>query len=325
MRRVPVGASAVGAGVCWITSCTLTGLTGGLAPDASNPPVRDGGSTLDASKPDRTAPQRDARAATDVTDAGAPVDAECPIITNVDASVCRGIQAFVGAQVVDGIGNEFCGIAATTVVVSRGVNTGGTDAASSVQSVAYIRAGWSAEGMHMHIHVSEPVVHPPPLADPFFGDAVELFLSPSSDLHGSYGGVGADIGQHIECAAGSPTQPGFAESYRCPSTSACDTSGTVLDGGQFASRSVDGGYELELERSWAALAAYSSAPTLTPGAQSTIGNDFAFDVGNGDGGRLFQSTLALVPVAASPMCTAFNVSPLPFCDDRTWCKPTLTP
>ena len=161
-----------------------------------------------------------------------------------------------------------------------------------------------------------PVVNPPPLGDPTEGDALEVFVSPSSLLHG-YTGPGYDVGVHINCAAPAPAQPPFAETAFYPSAPT-----VVLDAGQFAARQVAGGYELELQVSWADIAAYAQGPTIVPGAGSTIGLDFAYDVGDGTGNRLLQSTLAFDMQAGDSGCPQLD---FPFCDDRTWCAPTLAP
>jgi hypothetical protein len=97
----------------------------------------------------------------------------------------------------------------------------------------------------------------------------------------------------------------------------------ILDAGQFAAREIAGGYELEIELSWADLATYTQGPTsLVPGAHSTIGLDFAYDVGAGDGGRLFQSTYSFHAQTGDSGCPQDD---FPFCDDRTWCTPELSP
>jgi hypothetical protein len=296
--RGDAGRLALAFAIASLGGCTLligaNGISGGIA-------TTDGGADTGASP--------------DASDAG-ELDADCLLLVSDGGDVCATIPPFVGVQTVDGVGSEFCAIPATKFVVAQGLDQVNPQNAEQVATVAYIRVGWSADAIHMDIRVEQPVVTPPPLGDPAVGDAVEVFLSPSSLLHG-YTGPGYDVGAQIVCGAPAPAQPPFAEmSYFPPG--AFD----ILDAGQFAARQIDGGYELEIELSWADLATYTQGLSLLPVAGSTIGLDFAYDVGAGDGGRLFQSTYSFHAHTGDSGCPQYD---FPFCDDRTWCTPALSP
>ncbi len=302
------------------TGCSLLVGADGISeggPDASTAPD----ATTHAEGSSNTSATSDAGADSHAGDSAEPGDAGCPILVDAGGNVCTAIPAFLGAQVVDGIGDEFCAIPATTFVVSKGIATVNPGAASQIQTVVYLRMAWSPDAIHLFMNVVEPMVHSPPPGAPFQGDAIEVYISPSSLLHGTFGADASDVGVHLTCAAPAAAQPPFAESFGFPAL----TPITVLDGGQFAARLVDGGYNLEVELSWATLATLSAGPELSPGALSTIGIDFQCDIGDGDGGRTFQSSLALQSFAGSTTCPQYVHGILPYCDDRTWCTPTLTP
>src|SRR5438094_191640 len=71
----------------------------------------------------------------------------CPILTGGD--VCSAIPKLTAkAQVLDGVGDEFCDVKATKFVVANGVETDPTPPPPGIDTVAWIRAAWSAEGLH---------------------------------------------------------------------------------------------------------------------------------------------------------------------------------
>lgn len=326
MARV-LFAVATSASVACASLGGLSGSDGGAAADADHhasdaSPDGRRDATLDVVSDVTVA--RDARPeATSVADASdaRPLDsgprdagiAVCPILTGGNASA--GIPAFTGTQTVDGLGQEFCSIYATVFNYARSAFP--VADASGVDASALLRVGWSATGVHLHVHVNhEPLTATTSPTNIFAGDAVELYLSTTGKLSGPYG-PGND--EAVQIIVGPPGPPGGARS-------GVFTVGTgpviVLDPSQFASRLVDGGYEVELQLSWSDLSEGRDAGVAAAG--DSIGFDIACDIAR-DAGR-FQTFLYYTPLtdggrdAAPTLCHGL---PEPYCDDRTWRHPFL--
>ena len=88
-------------------------------------------------------------------DAGqAPVDAGDPCVPDEPVNLCATIPAFSGAQAMGGApgssaASPRCASAWTTRLEAR---------ERQLPQVATLRAAWSREGMHMHVHVSDPKI-----------------------------------------------------------------------------------------------------------------------------------------------------------------------
>jgi hypothetical protein len=252
----------------------------------------------------------------------------CPATGTVD--LCTTIPSFVDPQKVDGRGDEFCSLpghtidsSATRVAFFRGAT------ASQVKEVGTLRAAWSSQGLHLHVHVTDANVFVPPNGSNALheGDAIELYVAGYVPASGTFDDT-TDIGaQHIIV---SPPQPsGIIGARGFVWTSSCSTPiPASLDNAFFTGRIVTDGWELELDLPWSVLLASPTAAPPTAGAQ--IGFTFGLDAQDDpstdpDHARqMLAFTGYLILTVASPSCSSCGKSPPePFCDDRCWCTPTL--
>lgn len=247
-----------------------------------------------------------APSAIDATDAIDAIDAgDCAILTGGDA---RTSIPFFGtkAQVVDGVGDEFCDIRATKLVASAGALMTPSPAPSGIDTVVWTRIAWSPVALHIHVRVDQASVFAPTATEDIWdGDSIELFVSGAATLTGAYPST-SDPGTFQIIAA----PPGATAARARISGSV-----TYLDPAHFAGRLTATGYELELRIDWADL-------ETTPASGKHIGFDIGVDVRQTSGSaRKIQSFFGYNPVAGSTSCGATTAHPS--CDDRTWCTPAL--
>lgn len=240
----------------------------------------------------------------DTTDAAVADTAECPILLGGDA--CAKIPRFTAPkQLLDGAGREFCDVLASSFNASTGAHPLPTPPPTGLDTNVVIRAAWSPEALHVHVHVDQAkVFSPTPVEEVWHGDAIELFVSGSAMLTGPYGGTDDPALQAIASPDQSPSSPARALIYRM------GTYESVLGPSAFATRMVPGGYEIELEIPWSQVGA-------VPVSGGSIGFDLGVDVretGDAPGPEL-QTFLGYRPSVASTACPRIH----PSCDDRTWC------
>ena len=226
---------------------------------------------------------------------------------------CDLIPPFTGPQTVDGLPDEFCRIPFGCVRRRPGEQlpvpeAGGGDIATT----ASLCTGWDADGLHMFIQVRQPTMVRPPQGLSFIwnGDAMEVFASVSSSLHGNYG-PNADLGLHV-IVAPPGAQPTQATSQWWEDAAVFPPS---LDPSLYAARLVPGGYDEEIFLPWSVVAGTTVTP---PSANAQIALDFACDIQAPDGSRAFQSTLSYQAPSGTTSCPTAPLAQ-PFCDDRTWC------
>lgn len=239
----------------------------------------------------------------------------CPII--VGANPCSDLPRFTGTQVVDGIGSEFCDIIATEFIVADGAYVEMADGGTVVSTKADIRTAWSSIGLHIHVHVAQNPVRPPPSGTSIWmGDGLEIFASATGNLTGPFG-PGGDPAVQVIVTPPSDAQPAL-------SSVSMSTVGIVrtLDRSMFAGRLVPDGYELELQLPWSVISGDVDAGP-SPAAGSSIGYDLACDVQGADGSLMFQSSLSSKSPSGGVRgsCTSGDVRP--YCDDQIWCKVKL--
>jgi hypothetical protein len=233
-----------------------------------------------------------------------------PECTDAVGDFCGTIPRFVGAQVVDGGGDEFCAIPAMSFTVGQmpWVNPSFN---ANVASVVTLRVAWSDAALHAHVHVADATVSPS--VDPtglWNGDNVQFFMAGTGTLTGAF--TGMDDGGARHCIVAPP-------STLLPNGSATDFYETpgglvtpALDTSLYATRLVEDGYEVEVRLPWAAHAA-----ARTPGARF----GFNFMVGATDGATLELE--AALSNQSPPGPTSCAGATAPGCDDRTWCVPAL--
>lgn len=235
----------------------------------------------------------------------------CSILSGGD--VCSSIPRLAKTPVLDGVGDEYCDVPATKLVVANGVLASKKPAPSDVDSIAYVRAAWTSDALWIHVRVEQStIVAPAPSDQLYWGDAIELYVSGTNALHGPFDGDTKDPGAlHYLIAPGDGTT-----APRGITSGAGSVLGSFTS---FASRLVTGGYEIEVELLWSQLRG-------VPTKGATIGFDFGVDVRKSPsitGGPYFQSFLAFLPDSTHAGCPSTIPEGIPACDDLTWCRPTL--
>jgi len=238
----------------------------------------------------------------------------------VDASktvdICHHIPHYGGMQLVDGFNTDFSSVPKASYPWG-GSHTTVVGAAIGDHLDVTAQVAWSSTGMHMFFHVEYEtgVVIPPAGADPlYYGDSMELFLKGNSVLTGVYNGV-LDPGAKQIITAADPTNP--------PRTQAFDDYGRPAPLGAVSSavHRDARGYDLEFMVSWASILPDGGTSPIVGDA---IGLDFAVDYRpriEGGVAPQYQILLSDVVLQATDACH----SPIPSCDDRTWCVPVLDP
>lgn len=235
----------------------------------------------------------------------------CPVVTGGDA--CTTIPKFrAAAQVVDGIGDEFCDVPATKLIAISGADMSPTPPPADIDTVMWTRIAWSTTAIHIHVRVDQATVYPPLSTEELWrGDGIELFISGLSTLAGDYT-TAKQPGTFQIIAVG----PQAGTAPRAGVYYGSDGLQTFLDSAHYAARITPTGYELEMKIDWADLKA-------TPSSGKVIGFDIGVDVRQTASASLrLQSFLGFVPVSVTTPC-ALPRGPHPSCDDRTWCTPTL--
>ncbi len=234
---------------------------------------------------------------------GAPGDCST---TTMDP--CVVIPYYSGTQTVDGNGAEIC----TLPFFELNTDTAGhvrvdhTGSESRPES-AKVHLGWSEAGLHAYITVTDPAVLPSSnIAEIYAGDSVELmFASNATELTGN---PGSDPTTHASIAA----TPGLAAAISTVNGSA---SSSPLAENSYQTSVVAPGYTIEVLLPW-------------PGTAPSSGTQIAFDLAlnsaddepaDAGDGRDAQAILYLGSVSSSPCGDTAE----PWCDDRTWCTPTL--
>jgi hypothetical protein len=258
----------------------------------------------------------------DVTTDQGPTDADagpCTVLTGGDA--CANVPHFTAAtQVVDGIGDEFCDIPAMVFEVKSCPTIYPQNDPPPMPEKVLVRIAWSDVYFHLHIHVVDPkvIVNPDP-GNLWSGDAVEIYIAGTSDLHGSYNGTNDGGAIQIVLAPPAGGLPTRGQAFFNPGGTT-HTSAPINDM-IYAGRIVADGYELELQLPWVAF-----APARKAG--NKIGFDLAVDAQQDPdaGGRQTQCIFTNKFADGKDACGYAMGSPAqPWCEDRSWCTPTLLP
>jgi|SoiMethySBSTD1v2_1073268.scaffolds.fasta_scaffold09616_8 cellulose/xylan binding protein with CBM9 domain len=255
-----------------------------------------------------------------IEDARRDADAgPCRIKVGNDA--CETVPRFKAlAQIVDGIGDEFCDIPAMEFDVNECPTLLPAEPPDLPEHV-FLRIAWSPDAFHLHVKVVDPnVVVNPQSGSLWNGDAVEIYIAGASGdgLTGQYNGT--NDGGAIQIVLGPPGSGHGVRGQAFFNYSGQHTS-TSINPSTYAGRLVPDGYELELRFPWVAF-----ADPAVPGAR------IAFDIAIGAqqnpdaGGRQLQCIISNVFVDGKSACGYQPGTPAqPWCDDRTWCQPRLLP
>ena len=275
---------------------------------------------LDAGQPG--AEDADAQMTADPGDAapeaGVEPDAgQC--LTPSGQDLCAAVPKFTTTdQVVDGAGDEFCSIRAMTFAAVS-CPTVSPEAAPALPANVSLRVAWSEQAVHLHVRVLDPsVIVQADRAKLWDGDAVEIYIAGANgaELEGAFDGTNDGGAIQLVLTPPSGAFPARGEAFfsRLGEHAAINPS-------LYAGRLIPGGYELELRFPWP-----PTANLALPGAR--VAFDFALDVQDtaSAGGRQLQCVISDVFVDGSQACGFAPGTPAaPYCDDRSWCQPELSP
>lgn len=263
-------------------------------------------------------------------------------------ALCDSVPKFTGPQVVDGVGDEFCDVPATVFELPKGVPFPQTPPPLT-RDVLTARVAWDADGIHAHFHADDPVLVRDYRYDGQWGpDYIELAIGGTYPLTGFYDGMQNDAGFiNLFLSPSSALTPIKGFTGAVPPQVTLMLIGdrgdnyNVMPAGvpdivKWAYRTVAGGYEFELFIPWKLLGRVTA-----PAAGATVSLDLGF--GTNDDPKYWsfwpttpqtgapnlsgQSFLAIKPLPANvtrSSCYPQTVDRAnPWCDDRTWCQPTL--
>ncbi|MBN2193650.1 MAG: hypothetical protein JW751_12605 [Polyangiaceae bacterium] len=222
---------------------------------------------------------------------------------------CGRIPAFEGTQTVDGDDEDLCSLPLFELdFTSEYLHVDHAGAENDRTELLTARVGWSRTGLHVFLYVTDRTMFAADggLGDIWNGDGIELFFAPSSS--GLSGNTGNDEVRHVIFGA-KPRRAAIV------STVDAQASHTELGAQRYETTVVEDGYTIEAQLRW-------------PGTAPEAGDEIAFDLalnsadlapaGTPDG-RDAQAVLYVGSHAQSTCSGEVE----PWCDDRTWCTPTL--
>jgi hypothetical protein len=230
----------------------------------------------------------------------------------VTAKPCSTIPQFTGTQVVDAKSDDFCAIPAFELGFDNAGKviqaSGETVAATSYPERATIKVAWSANALHAFIEVSDSSVNSnTSVADIWNGDAVEIMISTTQDLHGL---TSVDKNTTIHVIGNAV----LGVTVSASGESASHTQ--ISDASAYKGQTTSTGYAVELQLPWPAgtkLAA--STPIYFDAALNSARRN-----ADGTSPRNAQALLYQLSSSTSTSCTGTGDNIAPFCDDRLWCK-----
>jgi hypothetical protein len=217
-----------------------------------------------------------------------------------DGNPCQTLPAFSGDQVMDAKADDFCEVPGYELNLESAGYISPNDATGD--SSAIIRAAWSDNTLRVHVAVTDPVLHTGPAF--YDGDVVQFFVSGYTPVTGPVDGT---------------TDGGANQIFIRPSSNGSgDISVVRLTDAiyDYATRVTEDGYEVEFAWTWPVAVAQSSVV----GFNVIIGVNDNPDVTD----REYEYGIDLVPVNLATPCSEYDPPDLAaWCDDRTWCTPTL--
>jgi hypothetical protein len=233
---------------------------------------------------------------------------------------CSEIPSFVGTQVVDGQGNEFCNIAPMQLDADNAAKVISYNA--EPPEVLTARIATSSAGLHAYIEVVDSSVQSVDMVDPnqaisqaYQGDSVELLFSSSNNVSGLTGTDANTL--HVIIPAQGPAVSTKASN----SNNVSGGTATALPSSQYAQRITSTGYAIEALLPWPGGTAPSPGSNIRfdlalNSADTTFGN-----VGDMRDGQLIYHLETVSDTTCQGTSSAEGT--VPFCDDRAWCVTTL--
>jgi hypothetical protein len=253
----------------------------------------------------------DTATAPDTADTKIDVDAGCPPIPEPDA--CKSVPRLVAPQVIDGEAGDFWCIPTTSFTIGSAAATDPKPPPPGLSEQVHTRAAWTGEGLAIHVHVVDPNVVVAPITDPnlYDADAVEVFVSGTNALTGTFDGVADPGAMQIIATPETASVPGRAKIYQSGDKG-------PLDAAYFATKLTTDGYSIELGLPWSLI---RGAGTLG----SSIALDVAIDVDDDATHAITRQVWAVwkqKSVPGTSACAGTTTS-WAWCDDRSWCTPSL--
>lgn len=225
---------------------------------------------------------------------------------------CACMPRFLGTQVMDGVGDEFAPFTPMVFALSSAAYVDPRHSSPLPETVT-LRAAWSEIGLHVHVHVEDPSIVPDTSASLWNGDNVQLFAAPTGDLTGRY--TGTEDGGAIHVLISAPDSADTSRAVVIYQDGVATNTPFVT--GLYATRRVPGGYEVEAQLQWLAI-----AEPLSSGGH--IGFDLLVGAASdSSSGLALEGGLANNPVSGSSPACELGGRVQPGCDDRTWCRPLL--
>jgi hypothetical protein len=296
MRRVALALGVVVLGVSGVAACNLVF---GIDERTLDPSLDDGGS--ESGVPD---------AAPFVIGQPSCLGLPAPL----DGGACSVFESLDASVVLDGIGNEYCNLHATSYLLTDGQLVIPPPRHPYSETARFF-AAWTSEGLAMHVHVTDPVViatNPPQN-----GDSLTFFL----DVLPSSAAVTATPTHSIVVTVSpqTATQPAHA-------VLVMDTDSPIYHGA--VGRQVTDGWEVELLALWSDFK-MTTAPNP---ARTDALFDLAVrvlddpDASDGGGPELISYFVKQKPDGGMAAGCRNDPSGLsPSCDARTWCEAILGP
>jgi hypothetical protein len=254
--------------------------------------------------PEHSFRDRDASVVTPVEDtADLPIPTPCPPESERQQP-CDELRHFPGTWDVDGEGREFCRIGDMGKLAtpmrrwSFATAAKVTPAGAMMPEQIVVRAGLSSYGVHVFVQVLDDRNVIIDRVDPLKGDAVEIFLRGTHDRTLT-GALDVDQAHHLVFTPPAAGAEGVGFRYLNNKPV-----GSVPDG-DWHSRRVRDGWEVELHYPWKSLDDNQSAPGMT------LGFDIAINLRDDPSREAERAVMHLEPTETG--CKD------PSCDDRTWC------
>jgi hypothetical protein len=215
-------------------------------------------------------------------------------------------------QVLDAYADEFCDVPPVHFTAGDAPYKEGETGSMSApnppppEEITF-RAAWSTAAFHFHAHIVDPMICVnSDLTGLYNGDELELFVAGGTDFTVTYPtGTSANaISIGISPARG--TIPSRAVLYR-------NQTRTAFDQQYWATRLTADGWEVEVRLPWPG--------TLMPAAAgATLGFQLGLSMAEVQGGNRVEFATLPIPTGVTGTTCPQNHA-MPWCDDRTWCKP----
>jgi hypothetical protein len=251
---------------------------------------------------------------------GGGIDAGPGTCTTATVDPCASIPALGGTQTVDGKDDEFCGVPSFVFDKAAASKGGVVNNYNGLQDAEFAsvkaRVAWSSAGLHAFFDVTDAKVESVTMADPnqalttpYQGDSIELFVASNDTATGAPGG---DSGAVVVTLAAT----GKSVSVTTTNNNGLSVTYAELPSAQYAQAKTAGGYAIEVMIPWKGD---------SPGSGAKVRFDLAINMADDNFGGVgdMRDAQLIYHVSTVSGQTSCPGAAEPYCDDRTWCSPTL--